>query len=116
MKTKVVFHIDWDDEKALIMALNNMENLLKEIPAKEAMIYLVANGVAVELFKLDRAAQYSSRIEKLSDVGVHFCLCNNSIRNLGINRDELISSCEIIPAGILELIRLQAEGCAYVKP
>lgn len=98
MKTKVIFHIDWGNEDALVMALNNMENLLKEVPAEEAVIYLVANGVAVKLFQRERATPYTSRIEKLSDVDVRFFVCN------------------IVPAGILELIRLQAEGCAYIKP
>ena len=116
MKTKVVFHLDWDNEEPLIMALNNMENLLKEVPAEDAVIYLVANGVAVKLFQLERAVKYTSRIEKLSDIGVHFLVCNNSLRNLGIERDQLLESCEIVPAGILELIRLQAEQCAYIKP
>jgi len=116
METKVVFHIDWDNEEALIMALGNMENLLKEVPAEEASIYLVANGVAVKLFQLECATRYISRVENLSDVGVRFLVCNNSLRNLGIDHDELLGSCEIVPAGILELIRLQVEGCAYVKP
>ncbi len=116
MKAKVVFHLDWDSVEPLIMALNNMENLLKEVSAEEAVIYLVANGVAVKLFKLERATQYASRIEKLSDIGVRFLVCNNSLWNLGIERDQLMESCEIVPAGILELIRLQAENCAYIKP
>ena len=116
MKTKVVFHIDWDNEEPLIMALNNMENLLKEVPAEEAIIYLVANGVAVKLFQLERATRYASRTKKLSDIGVRFLVCNNSLRNLGIDRDQLIRFCEVVPAGILELIRLQVEGCAYIKP
>ena len=116
MKIKVVFHIDWDNEEALIMALGNMDNLLKEVPAEESLIYMVANGIAVKLFQLERTTPYISRIEKLSDVGVRFFVCNNSLRNLHIERHELTELCEIVPAGILELIRLQAEGCAYIKP
>lgn len=116
METKVVFHIDWDNEKALVMALNNMQNLLKEVPAEEACIYLVANGVAVKLFRLDRAAGYSARIEKLSDSGVRFLVCSNSLRNLDMDSTDLVGPCEVVPAGIMELIRLQAEGCAYIKP
>lgn len=116
MKIKVVFHLDWENEERLIMTLNNMENLLKEVPAEEADIYLVANGVAVKLFLIKRAVQYISRIEKLSDTGVRFLICNNSLRNFGIEGDELMKSCEIVPAGILELIRLQNEECAYIKP
>ncbi len=116
MKAKVVFHIDWDNEDALIMALNNMENLLKEIPSNEANVYLVANGLAVKLFRLERATSYASRIKRLSEVGVHFFLCNNSLHNLSIGHSELIESCEIVPAGILKLIQLQSDGCAYIKP
>ena len=93
-----------------------MENLLKKVPTEEAVIYLVANGDAVKLFQHERATPYAPRIEKLYDVGVRFFVCNNSLRNLGIERDELMESCKIVPAGILELIRLQAEKCAYIKP
>jgi len=116
MEVKVVFHLDWDEEDRLIMALNNITNLLKEVPAEDASIYLVANGVAVRLFQRDRARQHASRIEELSKVGVRFFVCNNSLRNLDIDREELFKQCEVVPAGVMELIRLQAEGCAYIKP
>ncbi len=116
MDIKVVFHLDWDKEDPLIMALNNMENLLKEVAAEDAAIFLVANGVAVKLFQVERAGAYGLRIEKLYETGVRFLLCNNSVQKLEIKPDELIPECEIVPAGIMELIRLQAEGCAYIKP
>ncbi len=116
MKTKVVFHIDWDNKEALIMALNNVENLLKEVSAEEATIYLVANGVAVKLFQRERATEYAPRIQNLSGDGVHFLVCNNSLNNLGIKGEELLGPCQVVPAGIVELIRLQAKGCAYIKP
>ena len=116
MNIKVVFHLDWDNEDPLTMALNNMENLLKEVSAENAAIYLVANGVAVKLFQRERAKRYASRIESLSANGVQFLLCNNSLRNLGIKHDDLMAQCEVVPAGVLELIRLQSKECAYIKP
>ncbi len=116
MKTKVVFHVNRDDEETLLMALNNIENLLKDVSADEAAVYLVANGVAVSLFRRERAGQYASRIESLSGAAVHFFVCNNSLTNLGIKREDLLESCQVVPAGIVEIIRLQGEGCAYVKP
>lgn len=116
MKAKVVFHLDWDNKDSLIMALNNIENLLKDIPADEAAIYLVANGVAVKLFQREHAFEYASRIQSLSGTGVHFFVCNNSLNKLGIRHEELLEPCQIVPAGIMEIIRLQSEGCAYVKP
>lgn len=116
MKIKVVFHVNRDDEEALLIALNNMENLLKDVSAADAAVNLVANGVAVRLFQRRRAAQYASRIEGLSSEAVHFSVCNNSLNRLGIKSEDLLESCQVVPAGIIEIIRLQAEGCAYVKP
>jgi len=116
MKAKVVFHIDWEKEENLTMALNNIKNLLKEIPAEDTSIYLLANGAAAKLFRRDHALQYGSEILNLSKKGVHFLVCNNSLNNFGIGPDELVEPCEIVSAGVLELIRLQNQGHAYIKP
>lgn len=116
MKARVVFHIDRNDADALIMALNNIENLFKEIPPDEAAVYLVANGSAVRLFLKETAGRYTDRIAALFEANVHFLVCNNSLTHLGIKPEALIGSCRVIPAGIMEIIRLQSDGCAYVKP
>jgi intracellular sulfur oxidation DsrE/DsrF family protein/uncharacterized tellurite resistance protein B-like protein len=114
--TKVVFHLDMDEEERLVMALNNTTNLLKEIPSTEAVICLVANGSAVGLFQRERAAAHSMRVAELSGKGVRFLMCGNSLKNLNLDPAEMLNGCEVIKAGIVELIRLQAEGYAYIKP
>jgi len=98
------------------MALNNIDNLLKATSADKATVYLVANGTAVRLFQHERASEYASRIQRLSELGVQFFLCKNSLNNLNIRREDLLAPCQVVPAGIVEIIRLQANGCAYVKP
>ncbi|MCG6877564.1 MAG: DsrE family protein [Deltaproteobacteria bacterium] len=113
---KVVFHLDVDEEKRLLMALSNISNLLKEISAKDAAISLVANGSAVRLFVKENASYSSSRIEALSGQGVRFFMCNNSLANFKIDPKALVKGCEVTKAGVLELIERQADGCAYVKP
>lgn len=116
MKIKVVFHLDMDEETRLIMALNNISNLLKEVSIEDADIFLVANGVAVRLLSRERAAGYAQRIGNLSEAGVRFLACSNSLSTLDMSQDQLLEACQAVPAGIVELIRLQSEGCAYVKP
>ena len=115
-RTQVVFHLDWDEEKNLVMALNNITNLLKEFPPSETAICLVANGSAVTLFHREHAIAYGSRVEDLSAKGVRFLMCNNSLTNLNIDPAELVGGCEVIKAGIVELIARQADGYAYIKP
>lgn len=116
MEVKAVFHIDWDQEENLVMAITNITNLLKIVPTGEASICVLANGPAVKLFQHEKASGYVSDIQGLSDRGVHFRLCNNALNHFGIAGEKLIGPCEIVPAGIMELIRLQAEGYAYIKP
>jgi len=116
MVAKVVFHIGWDQEDSLLMALNNVRNLLKEVPEEEASIFFVANGSAVNLFRKDRATHYVSTIEELHKAGARFLMCRHSITNLGLTMEELVKPCERVPAGIVELIRLQQDGYAYVRP
>jgi|YelNatPaOPRAMG01_1025707.scaffolds.fasta_scaffold10175_3 intracellular sulfur oxidation DsrE/DsrF family protein len=114
METKVVFHLDEDSGARLTLALNNIENLYKEIPPGQTDVRLVANGTAVRLFVGGQAE--AERISRLSAAGAHFLLCRNSLGGLSIPRESLLAPCEIVPAGILELVRLQQEGFAYVKP
>jgi intracellular sulfur oxidation DsrE/DsrF family protein len=38
------------------------------------------------------------------------------MENLKINRKELVTFCEVIPAGITKIIELQKDGFAYIKP
>ena len=47
MEIRIVFHVNRDDEETLLIALNNMENLLKTVHDQQAAIHLVANGMAV---------------------------------------------------------------------
>ena len=116
MKTKVVFHLDWEKEECLVMALNNMSNLFKATSQQETSACVLANGAAVKLFQRKRAFEYALNIQTLSQKGVRFLVCHNSLNNLGISQEDLLAPCEIVKAGIVELIRLQAEGYAYVKP
>ena len=116
MSCKVVFHLDWNDSNTLTMALNNISNLLKDPFAENGEVRLLANGQAVKLFEKRNAASSEARIAELREKGVFFLLCNNALTALGIKGDELVAGCEVVPAGIVELIRLQQQGFAYVKP
>ena len=116
MKTKAVFHIDWEKRENLVMALNNIKNLFKAVPVEDAVVHVVANGPAVNLFKKDGSQETAWDIQALSEQGVLFLLCSNSLNNFGLSPDDLIGCCKTIPAGVVELIRLQNEGFAYIKP
>jgi intracellular sulfur oxidation DsrE/DsrF family protein len=115
-KRKVVFHLDWDQEERLLLALENTKNLFKEISPQQCSVQMVANGKAVNLFRKDRAGKYGSEMEALHKQGVRFKACKNAMARNKVEESDLLAVCEVVPAGILELIDLQHEGYAYVKP
>lgn len=115
-KRQVVFHIDADQEERLLMALENTRNLFKEIPPEQCSVHMVTNGKAVNLFRKDRAAAYGAEMEALYKQGVHFKACRNAMAKNNVKKSDLLEICEVVPAGILELINLQREGFAYIKP
>jgi intracellular sulfur oxidation DsrE/DsrF family protein len=116
MRCQVLFHLDWNEADGLNMALNNISNLLKDPFGQSAEICVVANGEAVKLFQKSSAMATAARISQLHARGVRFALCGNSLAGQNIGRDELVEGCEVVQAGIVELIRLQQAGFAYVKP
>jgi len=113
---KAVFHLDLNQEDRLTLTLANIRNLFREIPAQQCDISVVANGNAVNLFKKNAVPSHAKAVEELRNLGVHFKMCRNALANNQINKEDLIDVCEIVPAGILEIIDLQRMGFAYIKP
>jgi intracellular sulfur oxidation DsrE/DsrF family protein len=115
-KMKVVFHLDWDKEERLLMALENTKNLFKEIPPQRCSVQMLANGKAVNLLRKDRAARYAPEMEELHKSGVRFKACRNAMAKNHVEKADLLAICDVVPAGILELINRQREGFSYIKP
>ncbi len=116
-KLKVVFHIN--DPSRWQTALGNITNLLKDVGDDAAEVVVLTNGPSVTAYS-DSALM--EKIKELAQRGVRFRACRNSLKNLCsggdvcINEENLPDFIEVVPAGITELVRLQSEGFAYVKP
>lgn len=111
---KLVLHVDTADDR-LGVAARNAANALKALAGAPASIVLVANGPAVQL--LGKAnPDYAAPLANLMGQGVRVRACGNSMSDFSLFPDFLAPGCEVVPAAIVELVRLQAEGYAYVKP
>ena len=115
MNYDLVVHVDMNDAGILGLALNNITNYLAALPDENCTVRLVANGPAVQMFRKDTCA-HADRITDLASHGVTFALCANALKNFSVNHDELLATCEVVPAGVVELVRLQRAGFAYIKP
>jgi intracellular sulfur oxidation DsrE/DsrF family protein len=76
-------------------------------------IEVVAHGEGVKAFLL--TGQYVDDIRCMNEEGVRFAVCANSIRVMSFSRDDFPRSVEVVPSGIGEIVRRQAEGYAYLR-
>lgn len=113
---KVLFHINeverWDT------ALGNITNLLKDVGEDAVQAVALANGPSVNAFIDDEKLK---KIKELIDKGVKFQTCRNSLKKMCssgvcLTEDSLPSFIGVVPAGITEIIKMQGDGYAYVKP
>lgn len=113
MSYNVVFHVDFDDEKCVNIALTNILNFYASPQSQDAQVVLVVNGPAIKLFTKDSVfPDLATAIEKGASVRV----CQNAVTKFGIEPENLADNLTIIPAAIVELIDLQNAGFAYIKP
>jgi len=57
---------------------------------------------------------YSELMETLNQQGVEFAICNNSLVALKQSAEDIYPYMKIIPAGILQIVKKQMQGYAYI--
>ncbi len=111
---KVVFHID--EINKLRLLLNNVGNLLN-VADNKFCIEVVANSEAVKCYTKNQDADVDINImDSLNQKGVKFVACNNALMGYDIKKDALPDFVDIVPAGVMELVKKQSEGYFYIKP
>lgn len=115
---KVVYHLT-DGVAQAAKAMNNIRNHLNADPT--AKIVVVSHGSGID-FMLEGAqtpngASFTGNISDLAGKGVEFRVCNNTLVSRKINKDKLAMEAVVVPSGVAEVARLQAnEHFVYLKP
>lgn len=114
---KVVYHFDSGLEQAT-KGLRNINNHLEVDPKAKIIAVTHANGVdfLMEGAK-DRLGPFDARVQELMSRGVKFQVCEITLRNRKLKKDQFIIGVEFVPSGVVQITHLQQkEGYAYLKP
>lgn len=112
---KVIFHIDEISKWKLL--LGNVSNLLKGIDNEKLYIEVLANSEAVKYYDTNQDLDADiNTMESLNKKDIKFVACNNALMAYNIKKDDIIHFVDIVPAGVVELVRKQSEGYIYIKP
>jgi uncharacterized protein len=122
-KQKVVYHINYnggEDDKAYLMAMNNVQNHISAVGQENIDLKVVLHGDGVNLLKDAKTNdKVQQNVVALKSQNVAFQVCNNTLtgRKIDYKTDlfEVFPE-EIVPSGVAELSRLQQMGYTYIKP
>jgi intracellular sulfur oxidation DsrE/DsrF family protein len=115
---KVVYHLNSGLPQASD-GLRNIRNHLEVNP--KARIVVVAHAQGVDYLmkgKKDAAGNpYEVIVQDLKSQGVTFDICEITLRNRKLTKDQFIEEAVYVPSGVAEITRLQQrEGYAYLRP
>ncbi|MGF1562570.1 MAG: hypothetical protein ACFB3T_10365 [Geminicoccaceae bacterium] len=120
---RVALHVDENDPQTMKIALNNAQNIQDyyDEQGEEVEIAVIANGPGLHMF-LAEGSPVGDRIEQMSLAipTISFQACGNTHaamtrQNNGV-APELLAEVEMIPSGAVQLIELQQDGWAYLRP
>ena len=111
---RVVFAVTVDDQHIWNEVFGNFHNIQNALGAKNVAIEMIVYSDAIAMLR-DDSLVYNKVEEALSE-GVKIVACENTMKAQNISRNQMLPNIGYVKAGIVELIKLQAAGWAYVKP
>ena len=113
-KDKVVFQVSDADSKKWNLALNNAKNVQADLGKDKTEIEIVAYGPGIGMLKAD--SEVGNRVQEALEAGVKVVACENTMKGQKLSRDDMLSGIGYVPAGVVELMKRQKEGYAYIRP
>ena len=115
---RVVYHFGEGLEQAS-RGLEYIRNHLEVDPKAEIVVVAHAAGVdfLMKGTKTARGNEYRSAVQDLELSGAKFRVCEITLRERALRRDQFLPEVGFVPSGVAEIARLQQrEGYAYLRP
>ncbi|MFN7723617.1 MAG: DsrE family protein [Rubrivivax sp.] len=113
----VVYHID-DTSNQALKGLRNIRNHLDVDPTAKITVVTHAFGVdfLLEGMKDRNESPFAATVAALVNRGVVFEVCEITLKNRNLKKDQFIQEAGFTPSGVVRLAKLQKQGAAYIKP
>lgn len=114
---KVVYHVN-DTQSQALATLRNIRNHLDTDPTAQITVVTHAFGVdfLLEGMKDRNETSFDATVAALKNRGVKFEVCEITLKNRNLKREQFIAEADFTPSGVVRLTRLQLQGHAYIKP
>jgi hypothetical protein len=110
----VVFQVSDPVPGKWSLTLNNVSNLQDALGDKNVEIEVVVYGPGIDMLKLD--SPVSDRINDAVNAGVKIVACENTMKAKKLTKDDMLGSIGYVPGGVVEIVKREGEGWAYIRP
>jgi len=111
---KAVIQVSDNDPAKWNLALNNARNAQQELGKENVQLEIVAYGPGINMLKLE--SEVGGRLAEAKDNGVVIIACGNTMKGQKLAPGDMHPAAKIVPAGVVEIIKRQKEGYAYIRP
>lgn len=111
---RVVFSVTVDDQHVWNEVFGNFRNIQRALGPENVAIEMVVYGDALPMLRDDSLVV--NKVEEALEEGVKIVACENTMKAQNISRNSMLPNIGYVQAGIVELIKLQAAGWAYIRP
>ena len=113
----VTYHID-DTSTQALKGLRNIRNHIDTDPTAKIIVVTHAFGVdfLMEGMKDRNDSPFAASVAGLTARGVKFEVCEITLKNRNLKKEQFIQEAEFTPSGVVRLAKLQKQGYAYIKP
>ena len=112
-KEQAIFAVSDADPQKWNLTLGNIANAIEGIGAGGADIELVVYGPGIAMLKKD--SPVAEKIAAALKSGVHVNACQHSMQGSHLEAADLAPGVGTVPSGVVELIRREHAGYAYVR-
>ena len=119
---RIAIHVDENDKFKMNLVLNNAENVTKYYMSKgqKVQIRIVAYGPGLHMLRAD-TSPVKARIAKMALAldNISFAACGNTKAKMMKKSGKpvpIIAEAKMVTSGVVELVELQRQGWAYIRP
>jgi len=113
-ENKIIMQVSDGDSARWNLALSNARNVQAELGKDNVEIEILAYGPGLDMLKLESVA--GPKVAEALAAGVKVVACENTMIGQHITRDDMLPGIGYVKTGVVEIMRRQQEGYAYVRP
>jgi len=111
---KLVVQVSDNDPAKWGLALNNAYNVMADLGAETVDMEIVVYGPGIGMLKA--GSPVAPRIANALKSGIRVVACENTMTNQKLAKSDMLPDIGYVQAGVVELMKKQQQGYAYIRP